>query len=116
MKTLFIFISLALISLISCNAEIGKEKVGPEGSWWLGGDDGGVYIKIEQNNNPDNDIYQGVIFFDHDKTVWYRGRFKLVGKLNFSISDHNSYLFWDGERVQLKESSYLEAIDPVPQL
>ena len=116
MKTLITLSLLLLIFLTSCSAEISKQNTGPEGSWWLGGDDGGVYIKIEEDSNPNDNIYQGVIFFDHDKTVWYRGPLKLVGKLKFSIKDHNSYRFWDGERVQLKESSYLEAVNPVPNL
>lgn len=116
MKTTLIITSLLLLLLSSCTVETAKLKSGPEDSWWLGGDDGGVYIKIFEDNNPTDKLYQGVIFFDHDKTVWYRGPFKLVGELNFSIDDHDSYLFWDGERVQLKQSSYLEAVNPVPEL
>lgn len=116
MKTQLIIISLVLLLLSSCSTETTKVKSGPEDSWWLGGDDGGVYIKINEDNNPNDNLYRGVIFFDHDKTVWYRGPFKLVGKLDFHIDNHDSYLFWDGVRVQLKDSSYLEAINPVPRL
>jgi hypothetical protein len=111
------FIALFVLFLIgACSVEHDKEKKGPENSWWLGGADGGVYIKILENENLDNKLYQGVIFFDHDKTVWYRGPFKLVGNINFSVDNHDLYLFWDGERVHLKESSYLDAIEPVPPL
>ncbi len=102
--------------IIACSLEPEEPKTGPEGSWWLGGADGGAYIKIEEDKNINNDLYQGVIFFDHDKTVWYRGPFKLIGDISFSIENHDSYLFWDGERIHLQDTSYLEAVNPVPPL
>jgi hypothetical protein len=117
MKTRLITTALTLLVLSACNVEtITTAKEGPEGSWWLGGLDGGAYIKITEDNNPDDNLYQGVIFFDYDKTVWYRGPFKLIGNLDFSIDDHDPYLAWDGERLYLKQSSYLEAVNPIPKL
>jgi len=112
---LILTLSFAFI-VFSCSVEVDKEKNGPENSWWLGGADGGVYIKIEEGKNINDELYQGVIFFEHDKTVWYRGQFKLVGDIKFSIENHNSYLFWDGEKVHLQQNSYLEALNPVPPL
>jgi len=100
----------------ACSVEVDKAKQGPEGSWWLGGADGGVYIKIEEDKNINDRIYQGVIFFDYDKTVWYRGPFKLVGDIKLKIDDHDLYLFWDGEKVHLQKNAYLEALNPVPPL
>jgi len=116
MKIFILITFFNLLILSACSIETDKNKTGPEGSWWLGGADGGVYIKIEDDNNPNDKLYQGVIFYDADKTVWYRGPFKLVGNIKFSIKDHDQYLFWDGEKVHLVEESYLQAIKPVPQL
>ena len=117
MKSKLIFASLLALAITSCSIEYDdEEKKGPENSWWLGGADGGVYIKITEDNNLNDNYYQGVIFFDHDKTVWYRGPFQLVGDLEFSIDNHDVYLFWDGERVHLQQDSYLEATNPVPLL
>ena len=100
----------------ACSIEQDEPKVGPESSWWLGGADGGAYIKIEEDNNRNDDLYQGVIFFDHDKSVWYHGPFKLIGDIEFSIENRDLYLFWDGERLHLQQSSYLQAVKPVPAL
>jgi len=67
----------------------------------------GAYIKITEDKILNDRFYLGVIFFDQDKTVWYRGPFKLVGDTKFSIDDKNSYLFWEGELLHLKQNSYL---------
>ena len=102
--------------LSACTDETYSPPQGPEGSWWLGGDDGGVFVKITDDENTHDDIYSGTIYYDADQTIWYEGSFKLVGSLKFSVDDHNLFLAWDGERLYLKESSYLEAINPVPPL
>jgi len=111
MKIKFIFILLYGLITAACSVDVDEEKKGPEGSWWLGGADGGVYIKIEEDKNLNDKLYQGIVFFEHDKTVWYRGPFKLVGDVRFSIDDHDLYLFWDGEKIHLQQSSYLQAIN-----
>ena len=116
MKFTSIIVLLCTLVFSACSVEVDEEKKGPEGSWWLGGADGGAYIKIEEDKNINDNIYQGVIFFDYDKTVWYRGPFKLVGDIKFKIDNHDLYLFWDGEKVHLQKNSYLEALDPVPPL
>jgi len=112
---LVLILFLFLISA-ACSVEQEASKTGPEGSWWLGGADGGAYIKIEEDRNTNDNLYQGVIFFDYDRTVWYRGPFKLIGDIKFSIEDHDLYLFWDGERIHLQHDSYLEAVNPIPPL
>ena len=116
MNIKLILVLLSSLIATACSIEQDAPKTGPEGSWWLGGADGGAYIKIEENKNKNDDLYQGIIFFDHDKTVWYRGPFKLIGDITFSVENHDLYLFWDGERLHLQESSYLQAVNPVPPL
>jgi len=117
MKTKLIIFLLCSLITAACSVEVDAPKKGPENSWWLGGADGGAYIKIEEEDNKLNDdFYTGVIFFDHDKTAWYRGPFKLVGDIKLDTNNHDLYLFWDGEKIHLKESSYLEAVNPVPPL
>ena len=100
----------------ACNIEQAEVKQGPKGSWWLGGDDGGVFILIEDDNNTNDNIYFGTIYNDYDQTVWYKGSFKLVGDIQFAADNRELYEFWDGQRVYLKQSSYLEATDPIPPL
>lgn len=114
MRRLLIITLAALIG--ACTFEKNTPPIGPEGSWWLGGDDGGVFVDIKDDDNANDRIFIGTIYFDADKSIWYQGPLKLVGNIKYSIEDHDQYIAWDGERLLLKESSYLEAINPVPPL
>jgi len=115
MRTIYL-LSLA-ISLYACEVEEEKVyKTGPEGSWWVGGADGGVYILIHDDKNSEDKIYYGKIFYDSDKTVWYEGPLELIGDLDFSVENREQYLGWDGESLHLIESSYLKATNPIPPL
>lgn len=93
-----------------------EEKLGPDGSWWLGGADGGVFIKIEEDANPNDRLYQGTIYFDGSEKIEYKGEFKLVGDIKFSPDKHVQYQFWDGEKLHLQESSYLQPTESIPKL
>ncbi len=114
MKNAILF--LLVIVCTACTSEPGLVPEGPEGSWWLGGDDGGVFISIKDDDNPNDRIFIGTIYFDTDNTVWYQGPLRLVGNIKFAANNRDLYLFWDGNRLHLKESSYLEAVNPIPQL
>lgn len=104
-------ISLLLFStvLLSCEPYQPPNPNGPAGSWWVGGLDGGVYVFIEDDKNISDNIYQGVIYYEHDKSVWYQGKFKYnkTGALDYRNKD--IYSGWDGERLFLKDNTYLEA-------
>jgi hypothetical protein len=112
-RTLVVLLFVCVIS--SCSSEF-NQAVGPEGSWWVGGVDGGVFIAVEDDDTPSDGIYFGTIYYDSDHSIWYRGRLKLNGSLNFKPEDKEVYLGWDGERLLLVESSYLQAIDPINEI
>jgi len=103
--------------ITACSVEVSETpaeppREGPEGSWWLGGADGGVFVDIQDDANSNDDLYQGTVYDDSEMLgVWYQGRFKLVGALEFSPENHDHYQFWDGERLYLTEGSYLEPLD-----
>ncbi len=111
----FLLVSFITLLFCACSTEV-SEPTGPEGSWWIGGVDGGVFVDVEDDENPADRIYTGTIYYDSDQTVWYQGRLRLEGEINFSPEDKTAYLGWDGERLLLIEASYLEAIDPVETL
>lgn len=111
-KSTLIFFSFALSA---CSIET-EEKNGPNGSWWLGGDDGGVFVRIWDDENKNDKLYQGEIYFENTQKIWYQGKFQLVGDLNFTIEDRAQYQFWDGEKLYLIESSYLEPTSAIPTL
>lgn len=102
--------------LISACSIDKSEPIGPEGSWWVGGPDGGVFIDIKDDNISSDRIYKGTVYYDADRTVWYQGRLRLIGNLKFSPKDRASYLGWDGEKLLLIEEAYLEVMDPVEKL
>ena len=107
---------LLIFMSVACTSEKIPTPPGPNGSWWLGGDDGGVYIDIKDDDNSDDKIFVGTIYNDADNTIWYQGPLRLVGNIEFAVNNRDLYLFWDGERLHLKESSYLEAVNPIPPL
>lgn len=108
-------ILVSVLILISCSSE-ELAQTGPNGSWWVGGDDGGVFINIIDNENTTDQIYTGTIYFEHDQSIWYQGKFKLIGDIKFSPDDHSLYQGWDGERLHLINAAYLEAVEPISEL
>lgn len=105
-----------LIACSACTIEQDPPKPGPDGSWWLGGLDGGAYVKITDDQNKDDRIFQGTIYFDSDKSVWYTGPLELVGANSFDPENRGLYEAWDGERLHLKGGAYLKAMQPIPPL
>lgn len=110
------FLILLIIVGVACTSEEIPTPPGPNGSWWLGGVDGGVFIDIKDDENLNDNIFIGTIYFETDKSIWYQGPLRLVGNIDFSVNNHDQYVTWDGERLHLKESSYLEAVNPIPLL
>lgn len=107
---------LLVILLSCCSIENAPPASGPNDSWWLGGDDGGVFIKIVDDENTADRIYTGVIYYDTDQSIWYKGKFELIGTLDFSPEDHTAYLFWDGADLHLRDSSRLRPLAEIPEL
>ena len=110
-------LTLALCSILSaCEQYQPPDPNGPKGSWWVGGLDGGAYIYIEDDANTNDNIYQGSIYFDADKTLWYRGKFQYSKNSPLDYKNKQLYAGWDGERLHLKDNSFLKALDEIPQL
>ncbi len=103
-------------TLISCEQYQAPDSNGPNGSWWVGGVDGGVYVFIEDDKNTSDNIYLGTIYYENDKTVWYKGKFKYNIKMPLDYNNKKLYSGWDGERLFLKDNTYLKAIDKIPPL
>jgi len=111
---MFKWLSIVVIVFLSACSEnqYVPEQEGPNGSWWVGGIDGGVYVFIEDDANTQDNNYQGVIYYEFDKTVWYQGKFEYNGKLPLDYKNRNIYDGWDGENLFLKDKSILKAINP----
>jgi len=103
-----VLLLLLSTTLLSCESYQPPNSDGPAGSWWVGGLDGGVYVFIEDDKNTGDDIYQGVIYYEYDKTVWYKGKFKYNKTVVLDYKNKEFYGGWDGERLFFKDNSYLE--------
>ena len=106
------FFLTVLFILLGCGTPEVSPQLGPNGSFWVGGADGGVYIFIEDDENKTDDMYQGVIYYEADQSVWYSGKFKYNKSDILKTSDRSIYDGWDGEKLFLKDGSYLSAINP----
>ena len=111
-----LIIAVAIILLTACEPYEPPDANGPGGSWWVGGVDGGVYVFIEDDDNPADNIYQGSIYFDSDKTLWYRGKFQYSENTAIDVNNRDIYSGWDGARLYLKDNSYLTAMGEIPAL
>ena len=109
----FVHIITSFFLITACSIE-EQTKVGPNDSFWLGGADGGVFIDIKDDDDPNDQIYVGTIYNDGDQTIWYQGPFKLVSTSAFAVDNRDLYSFWDGEKLYLKDGSYLEPVNPIP--
>ena len=109
-----IVVTLATFTM-GCETE-SEPKAGPNGSWWVGGADGGAFVLVKDDGNPNDDLYTGAIWFDQDQSLWYEGPLRLVGKTSINPDDRTQYLGWDGERLHLDGGAWLEAVEPVPPL
>ena len=85
----------------------------PNGSWWVGGEHGGVYVFIEDDKNTQDKIYQGTIYYEFDQSVWYKGKFEFNGTGSLDYKNKSLYNGWDGEKLFLKDNTYLQALNPL---
>lgn len=117
MKHLLVLVCTLLIS--ACSVEEVPSPSGPDGSWWLGGADGGVFLSVEKVDGPSDDsaaTFTGTIYFEGDQRVWYGGDFELVDQMSFNPADKSQYQFWDGERLHLSGGGYLKPLGEIPPL
>jgi len=103
MKLFILFFSIALVS--GCDSTSG-----PNGSWLVGDPDKGVYVLIEDNNNSSDRVYKGVIYSVSDESVIFKGEFDYSKHTQINYQNSSIYLNWDGERLYLKDNSFLKAI------
>ncbi len=111
MKILSLFFCIVLFAT-GCNSKPSSPAIGPNGSWWVGGADGGVFVYIEDDENKNDNIYQGTIYYEHDKSIWYQGKFKYSKNTGFDFENKSLYDGWDGEKLFLTDDSFLSAVNP----
>lgn len=111
----FILSILLLLMFSACDVEHEevapppKPETVPEGAFWVGGPEGGVFVSVSKGR--DNKTYFGTIYFEANGEIWYQGEFKYTGETSFNVSDRSSYTGWDGDYLFLKNGEKLVAVD-----
>jgi len=101
----FILVLSLAATLIACDSSSG-----PKGSWLVGNAEKGVYVFIEDNGNTTDRTYKGVIYSTSDENVLFDGAFDYSKHTPIDINNKNIYSHWDGERLYLKDNSFLKAV------
>lgn len=81
----------------------------PDEAIWVGGADGGVFVKLSETAR--NDLYTGSIYRGHSGEVWYQGRFEYTGDEAFDPDKPSNYESWDGTVLHLNNQESLAAIE-----
>lgn len=88
----------------------------PEGAFWCGGADGGVFVQVYRSTKGGG--YQGAIYTDHGGDVLFRGRFR-ADPANPGPAPRRGRAWcggWDGTRLYLQPRGALIAIDADKQI
>jgi hypothetical protein len=114
-------IALFAVALIGCGASKDNSLAAPQPrpanvpreAVWLGGSDGGVFVRIKQDKVDPSNIYSAEIYFGSTGEVWYKGRLSMKPseKPKFDYKNVDSYAGWDGDTLYLKDGRVLKAID-----
>jgi len=85
------------------------EKV-PDSAIWYGGPDGGVFIKVDDNQIRKNHFYC-TLYFDYTGDIWYEGLFEYNGDSILSVETLRKIISaYDGYRIHLWEYGFLTKV------
>lgn len=106
---LLIFISGCGIQFEPVSDEIRR---GPEGSFFAGGLDGGKFV-LMSGPSPVDGLYHGKLFYENGDLL-YAGPFRYSAhERSFDAADPALYSGWDGERLYLRDYTYLTPTEPI---
>jgi hypothetical protein len=108
---------LAACVLVGCSTEVG-EPARPAGvpadALWVGGVDGGVFVKVARATSGETGRFSGAIYYEHSGDPWYRGDFTLEppGSGRVEVGRADTYSGWDGTSLLLRDGRRLVAVAP----
>ena len=108
-------LALMLAGLLGCQqSSTAASDPAESGLTFIGGADGGVYIKLADDNNPNDNVYQGTIYYDDKSTIWYDGPLQSM-ETTQSLAPKNAFdpTGWDGENLHLSDGGYLKPLNEV---
>jgi hypothetical protein len=108
-----VFALVAVTSVYACgprDAESSRPANLPADAFWVGGPDGGVYVRVQRAAGTDPRLYSGAVYHP-DGAMWYEGEFLLEPAAARPVepSDSAAFLGWDGTQLLLEGSRSLVA-------
>ncbi|MFL1485868.1 hypothetical protein [Marinobacter sp. LN3S78] len=101
MKTVLVVMLIFMLSACDVVPVSDPEKPAtvPESAFWVGGDDGGVFVTVSKKGES----YQGTIYWQ-DGEIWYEGPLEFSGEKGKEpdIDDPEIYMGWDGDDLLLQ--------------
>lgn len=84
----------------------------PVSAFWIGGDDGGVFVILEKVKASPKEVYFSEIYNDQTGEILYKGQLVLYPPGQLQIEYKNPHLFsgWDGEALHLKDGRLLKVV------
>ena len=112
----FLLLFLFSIIFIGCNNQPVKPANVPSDAFFVGGPDGGVFLKCRKNMSKPN-TYQCSIYSDSNGEIWSEGVFAITnsGNTDFDVNDKGIYSYWDGRFLCLKDRRCLAKVSELQQ-
>jgi hypothetical protein len=80
----------------------------PQKSIWVGGIDGGVFVRVKKLAETANDIYYAEVYYVSGDLA-YKGLMKIYPSgASFDINKKESYEGWDGDNIYLSKNRHLQ--------
>jgi hypothetical protein len=105
---------LVVATIVAGCSFVAEEPPRPAGvpadAFWVGGPDGGVFMRLEPT--ADNGAtYRGAVYNEFTGSVWYEGRFILepAGSPPVNVRDRRILSGWDGVAIHLTDGRALMA-------
>jgi len=103
--------AVLMLGCISKNTPPDMPHNVPSDAIWIGGNDGGVFLKcVKHENSPQT--YSCKIYNDSTGEIEVDTEFAIAqpGDPNIDINDRNLFDSWDGDCIYLKDGRRLERI------
>jgi hypothetical protein len=84
----------------------------PKGSFWLGGPDGGVFVRLLKKSTDPPEVYRASIYEDTSGALLYEGPLIMVPPNKPVVDTSNSapFSFWDGQGLHLIDGRELKVV------
>lgn len=108
-------LALAFLFAVGCEREVSapaepaRPSNIPAASVWVGGLDGGVFVRITKADKLGKNIYLGEIHYISGD-LSYKGPMKLspAGPIDFDLTKKESFEGWDGDTLYLNKNYSLK--------